>query len=277
ILYGASLAGARVAFAMKSYGNALYAGIASSAIIQGVHGYPEWLVLHDRPFSIASDSYSEPRYDPIQRFGDRDCVNSINNIIDKMDTLVNANVTDAIQRLQQVFGLESLVDIRDFARAIAFPLGNPLFYPTYSWQELHWYPMKGYLEFHDFCRNVTIIDSSVSQIDHELAVYTHSEPWTNLGNYAAYIKQNVLPLCPSGDYNSFDCFGTQHPQRWADSAYSIDRSYLYTTCTEFGAYQVAQPQRQNSLVLGTDYRYSLSALRNIGYAASRVRKAPIET
>lgn len=45
ILYGASVAGARVAFTMKTYGNVLYAAISSSALIHAVHAYPEWLVL----------------------------------------------------------------------------------------------------------------------------------------------------------------------------------------------------------------------------------------
>ena len=45
IMYGVSLAGARVAFTMRTYGNVLYVGISSSALIHGVHAYPEWLVL----------------------------------------------------------------------------------------------------------------------------------------------------------------------------------------------------------------------------------------
>lgn len=190
------------------------------------------------------------RYDPIQKFAPQDCVASINDIIDKMDMLIDAKLTNAIQRLQHIFGLESLTDIRDFARAIALPLGNPLFYPTKSYQELYWMSGPGHREFYDFCRNVTNLNppAKVSQTDHELAAYTGGEQWTNLGNYAAYIKQFVLPLCASGDFNSFACFGTQYPDRWADTAYSMERSYLYTTCTELGAYLVAQPPGQKSLV-----------------------------
>ena len=45
ILYGGSLAGAYTAFAMKTYGETLYAGISSSGVVQGVHGYPDWLVI----------------------------------------------------------------------------------------------------------------------------------------------------------------------------------------------------------------------------------------
>lgn len=44
ILYGGSLAGAQTAFSMKTYGDTLYAGIASSGVIQAVLGYPDWCV-----------------------------------------------------------------------------------------------------------------------------------------------------------------------------------------------------------------------------------------
>jgi hypothetical protein len=42
ILYGGSLAGAETAFSVKMYGDTLYAGIASSAPVKAVLGYPEW-------------------------------------------------------------------------------------------------------------------------------------------------------------------------------------------------------------------------------------------
>ena len=76
-----------------------------------------------------------------------------------------------------------------------------------------------------------------------LANYTNNETWTNLGNYANYVKQNIVPLCESGDINSAECFGTQHPAFYADTAINPNgnRQYLYQTCTELGAYQVAPP------------------------------------
>lgn len=42
ILYGGSLAGAQTAFSVKTYGDILYGGIASSGTIQAVLGYPQW-------------------------------------------------------------------------------------------------------------------------------------------------------------------------------------------------------------------------------------------
>lgn len=39
---GGSLAGAQTAFSIKQYGDVLYGGIASSAPIHVVIGYPEW-------------------------------------------------------------------------------------------------------------------------------------------------------------------------------------------------------------------------------------------
>ena len=105
ILYGGSLAGAQTAFSIVQYGDLLYGGIASSAVIHAVHSYPEW-------------------YAPIQKFAPQDCVASINGIIDKFDALVAAGNTEAIQEFKAIFGLESLTDNRDFAMTIAFPIGG---------------------------------------------------------------------------------------------------------------------------------------------------------
>ena len=42
ILYGGSLAGAQTAFSVKSYGDILFGGIASSGTIQAQLEYPQW-------------------------------------------------------------------------------------------------------------------------------------------------------------------------------------------------------------------------------------------
>lgn len=74
----------------------------------------------------------------------------------------------------------------------------------------------------------------------------------DLGNYAHYIKTQVNPICShfplnhtpfAGDY----CFGTQNETYWADIRNSATRSYLYSTCTEGGLYQVA-PKHGPSLI-----------------------------
>ena len=44
ILYGGSLAGAQTAFSIKAYGDILFGGIASSAVIKTVLDYPQWWV-----------------------------------------------------------------------------------------------------------------------------------------------------------------------------------------------------------------------------------------
>ena len=155
------------------------------------------------------------RYAPIQKYAPQDCVTSINHIIDKMDYLVATNNTAAIQQLKNIFGLGSLSDIRDFAMTIAFPLGGPMNYPTNTWQELNWNsPTYGSQDFWSFCNNVTNLDApeNITAVDYELAKYTHGEPWTNLGNYANYVKQIVLPYCTSGEYDttSNSCFSTQN-------------------------------------------------------------------
>jgi hypothetical protein len=123
-------------------------------------------------------------------------------------------------------------------------------YPTATWQELNWNPAYSYPDFFDFCSNVTDFNSpsNITAIDYVLANYTKGEPWINLGNYATYFKKNFLPLCPSGDFDSTSCFGTQSQSFWANTANSDGRSYLYTTCTELGAYQAA-PASGPSLIM----------------------------
>lgn len=192
ILYGGSLAGAQTAFSIKSHGDILYGGIASSAVIHAVLAYPEW-------------------YAPIQKFAPQDCVTSVNDIIDKFDQLVANNDTDAINQFKSFFGLESLSDNRDFAMTIAFPLGGPMNYPTNTWQELNWNTSYGSYDFWNFCTNVTNLNApdNITAIDTALADRTNGQPWTNLGNYANYVKEVVLGYCESGDYNSTSCFGTQ--------------------------------------------------------------------
>lgn len=231
ILYGGSYPGALSAFTIKTYPQTFYGAIASSAVIHGQLEYPQW-------------------YAPIQLLGPQDCVASINDIVDKIDTLVASNNAVAIRELKEIFGLSALSDIRDFAQTIAFPIGGPFYYPSYTWQEINWNPAYAHRDFFYFCDNVTDIaaSSETTAVDAALAKYTDGEPWKNLGNYAAYVKRVILPLCESGDYDSPECFGTQNPEWWADTTTGAERSYLYSTCTEFGAYQAAHPVGEKSLL-----------------------------
>jgi hypothetical protein len=196
ILYGGSLAGAQTAFSLVEYEGLLWGGIASSAVIHPVLEYPEW-------------------YYPIQKFGPQDCIAKINNLVDKMDSLISSGNRVAVQQLKNIFGLGALVDDRDFAMTIAFPLGGPMNYPTNTWQELNWYPEYNAPDFFYFCSNITATDvsESVAGVDYELANYTSGEAWIGLGNYAQHVKRTLLPLCPSPSLLSTTtggCFGTQN-------------------------------------------------------------------
>ena len=85
-------------------------------------------------------------------------------------------------------------------------------YPTYTWQELNWYPAYDHEDIFQFFSNVTNLDApeNITAVDYALANYTNGEPWTNLGNYANYVKEVIVPICESGDINSVECFGTQN-------------------------------------------------------------------
>lgn len=237
IMYGGSLAGAQTAFTVKTYPDIIYGGIASSGVIIAAVEYPQW-------------------YDPIQKFGPSDCVQSINDIVDKFDGLVSAGNTEAVEELKAIFGLEALTDNRDFAKTIAYPVGGPFDYPTSTWQELSWTDQD--TQFWDFCSSVTDIDApdNVTAVDAQMAKYTGGEAWENLGNYASYIKEVILPTCPSGDYASGDCFGQGDAAYWAEQADSGTLAYLYSTCTEMGLYQAAAKEGKSLISRVMDGNYT---------------------
>ena len=176
---------------------------------------------------------------------------SVNGIIDKFDALVALGARDSVKEFKALFGLESVTDDRDFAQTIAFPIGGPMNYPTNTWQELNWNPAFGSDDFWLFCTNVTNLDppASIAAMDYTFSNYTNGEPWTNLGNYANYIKNFVVDrYCSSEEeINTPSCFGTQNQTYWADITNSATRSYLYSTCTESGTYQAA-PETGPSLL-----------------------------
>lgn len=195
ILYGGSLAGAQTAFAVKTYGESvLYGGIAASAVIQVAVEYPEW-------------------YAPVQKYAPQDCVAIVNNIVDRLDGLVAANNTAAVRELQAVFGLDSLTDLRDFAKTIAYPVGGPFDYPTETWQELSWQEQD--TTFWAFCSAVTDVDApaNVTAVDAQMAKYTNGSAWTGLGTYAQWIKTVILPTCENGNFAGGECFGQGNGKR----------------------------------------------------------------
>lgn len=79
-------------------------------------------------------------------------------------------------------------------------------------QEFNWSPVYGSDDFWLFCQNVTNPDApeNITQIDYALSEYTNGEPWTNLGNYANYVKENIIPMCDGAPIDSTACFGTQN-------------------------------------------------------------------
>lgn len=159
--------------------------------------------------------------------------------------------------MKSLFGLEALTDHRDFAMTIAFPLGGPDSYPTATWQELNWIPGHGSNQIFNFCGNITNDEApeSIRSVDLALSKYTNGEPLTGLGNYADYVRKHIVPLCRSGEIGSSACFGTQNATYWANTENNDGRSYLYTTCTESGLYQVANTAGPSLVanVLQADY------------------------
>ncbi|KAJ4298995.1 hypothetical protein N0V90_004239 [Kalmusia sp. IMI 367209] len=217
IMYGGSLAGGQVAFSLKTHNDLFAGGIAASGAVSARVEYPNWLV----------------------------------GIIDKIDEVIESGNEAAIQDVKTVFGLGDLTDIRDFAQAISYPLGGPFDYPFPTWQELNWNPPDDHQDFFQFCSNITNtnLPANTSAVDKQLAKYTQGEPWTGLGNYAAYVKRLVVPLCTTGRIDSTDegCFNTQNKTYWSNPANDASRSYLYTSCIELGAF-ISAPTHGPSLI-----------------------------
>ncbi|KAJ7667548.1 extracelular serine carboxypeptidase-like protein [Mycena polygramma] len=241
ILYGGSLAGAETAFTVVTYPDIIYGGISSSGTVFAQTTYPQW-------------------YYPIQKSAPQDCIRSVENIVNKVDQVIALNDTAATKQMQAVFGLEELEDVRDFGLTIAFPIGNTFTYPNPTWQELNWDPAVNAPDFFEFCSNLTNPNApdNVTAIDTVLSKYTHGEAWTNLGNYAEYIKRVIVPLCPEGvSLDSNFCFGTHNQTFYADTTdLSGSRSYLYQSCLEAGFFSQGETDRPSLLTRSIDASFS---------------------
>ncbi|KAJ6494321.1 extracelular serine carboxypeptidase-like protein [Mycena sanguinolenta] len=213
-------AGAEVAFTMTQYADVIYGGISSSGVVQAFKGYPQW-------------------YYTIQENAPQDCIHSVEDIVDKMDFLINTNNTAALTDLKAIFVI-----------FIPSSPSNPMVYPTSTWQELNWDPNTGSDDFFLFCDAVTSTNSTFSDVDSQLSKYTSGAIWKNLGNYANYIKTNIIPLCPAGvDLDSNECFGTHNATAWANPFdLSGNRAYLYQSCSEFGLWSQGAPAGRRTLL-----------------------------
>ncbi|KAJ7336139.1 hypothetical protein DFH08DRAFT_939240 [Mycena albidolilacea] len=111
-------------------------------------------------------------------------------------------------------------------------------------------PNTGSDDFFLFCDAVTSTNSTFSDVDYQLSKYTGGAIWNNLGNYANYIKANIIPLCPAGvDLDSNECFGTHNATAWANPFdFSGNRAYLYQSCSEFGLWSQGAPAGRRTLL-----------------------------
>ena len=115
---------------------------------------------------------------------------------------------------------------------IAFPIGGPMNYPTYTWQELNWHPAYDHRDFFEFCNNVTgygntaEAKANATTVDMQLAKYTNGSAWTGLAGYAAYVKDVVVSSCESADLiDSTSCFSTQNRESWLLRPYTCPHMF----------------------------------------------------
>ncbi|KIP08945.1 hypothetical protein PHLGIDRAFT_29302 [Phlebiopsis gigantea 11061_1 CR5-6] len=235
IYYGGSYAGARAAHMKILYPELVYGAIASSAVTHA---------------SIENWEYMEI----IRQAADFKCSQHLENSIQTIDAILlrgDDPVSKALKRrLKGLFGLAGLEHDEDFASMLEWPLG--------SWQAKNWNPDVGSTKFEEFCE---ALDKPVFGHSEELGLVLNETMFYNAEtnmvtlpdgleldlavlNYAKYIKENYVTLCPIDAGATVEqCFGT-----YDDSAYhgtSLDntwRLWLFQVCTEWGYFSTAPPE-----------------------------------
>lgn len=204
ISYGSGYGGALVAFLQSNYKNVTFAGIASSASVQ---------------FKVDFWEYWENI-----RINGGQCTNYVVEVVDYIDNLHSAGEKDKIKALKKQFGLQDLIDYRDFMWVLSHVLEE--------WRERKWYDSKAARVWPNFCKTLaSAIRSDDSREDRMTKL---------LANYSDYIfKHYVVPALRTGIQNVIAKWHTPAkvpPQNLTSSQFDLTqtwRPYLYQKCTEF--------------------------------------------
>ena len=97
--------------------------------------------------------------------------------MNKTEILIQSGDEQGIQLLKDIFGLDKLKSLEDFASTIAFPIGGPSDYPTNTWQELNWSDHYGSEE--------------------------HACRWRTLNHYELFSQGRPIPPCCALRYNGY--------------------------------------------------------------------------
>lgn len=172
IYYGGSYAGARAAHMRVLYPELVFGAIASSAVTHA---------------EIENWEYM----DIIRTGGPGRCTDRIKDSIAKVDALLSRSVTK--RGVKVLFGLQGLEYDDDFVSVLSWPLS--------AFQGKNWDPAVNAVGFDEFCAAL-IGESNDTLLERETEIeWGEALPLlpvdVTLLRYAAYIRRNIVPLCPS--------------------------------------------------------------------------------
>ncbi|SCV73372.1 BQ2448_7298 [Microbotryum intermedium] len=228
IYYGGSYAGAKAAFARRTYPSTFWGGIASSGVIKPIIDFHNY-------------------YEPIRKSAPQKCMQLLINHTNLIDQLLDLNNYTLTSTIKGFFGLPNVTRSDDFVNTLAIPLG--------SWQERNWDPAVGTNTFDQFCealtsskhtpispRQVSVLQPHIKKI--KWASATELE---DLAKYARYIRTQIASSCPAGASQD-DCFS----QSSGVTATGLDqaswRSWIWQFCSEYGFFITASPNPNRRLV-----------------------------
>ncbi|TBU27201.1 peptidase S28 [Dichomitus squalens] len=226
IYYGGSYAGARAAHMKVLYPDLVWGAVASSGVTHA---------------SIENWEYMEI----VRRAADLKCSGNIQLTVEIVDSLLANPVTG--RPIKGLFGLADLEHNEDFVSLLESPLGH--------WQGRNWDPEVGTTGWDEFC--AALDGKFVHDPDMEFVSYDEGMDMVTIAedlmvpvpvyNYARYIKQNYVSLCPEGAVE--ECFGTYDDSKYHDTDLDqIWRLWLFQVCTEWGYFSTAPPKGHPRIV-----------------------------
>lgn len=227
IYIGGSYAGACSAFARKLFPEVWWGAIASSAVTTAIINFWEYM-------------------EPIRLKANSNCIEILESNVKLIDNLISLNQPFVTDQLKLYFGLPNITDQVDFVNTLSLPLG--------SWQARNWDKEVGNDGFDLFCEALAkeptaptpppssshspyATTSSLEDSTNKLLAYLPTLPtnprkvFAEISNYATYVKENIVPLCPEG-ISQDECFGSDI---YADAGEGLEqsswRSWTWQVCT----------------------------------------------
>ncbi|KDN42721.1 hypothetical protein K437DRAFT_257745 [Tilletiaria anomala UBC 951] len=226
ISYGGSYPGARSAHLRVLYPELFTGAIASSAVVQAIEDYPEYMY-------------------PIARGAEASCAQAIQAAVAGFDSIA-VPLSKAARHEQrdaflEIMGTPNLTHVADLANLWAAPLG--------SFQALNWDASISSQPFWDsFCGNITAATDRSAQLMRQGNAHNLSLPKETY-QYAAFIRDNFADDCLRETQGTAQasvadlCFGTyNYTDARQTTTLNAGHSWVFQTCQTWGYFQSAPPE-----------------------------------